>query len=190
VTTVRTTIDEARDDARVDAILAGTSSRERVVHAGRVVFVHAIPETAIAHLHADAKIRAAERFAAGGVEPDDAALDELSTRMLERALLVEACRVNDAPLFASVADVERLEANELATLLEAFRVAGQRAGVLPSPDDDKLDEVVQRVAKRRPIDHLRARHSDLASFFGLRSAREASSLMTLYFATCYRGPTA
>lgn len=184
------TLEEAREEARVDAILAGTLNRERVEHRGALVDVHAVPETTIARLHAEAKVRAAERFAAGGVDPGEVALEELTVRMLERALLVEACEVGVARLFASVDDVERLDANETATLVEALRVVAQRAGVIPGDDEEHLDELVKRVAQRRVIDHLRARHSDLATFYGLRSAREASQYQTLYFSICHRGPTA
>lgn len=188
------TLEEAREDARVDAILVGTQNRERVAHRLLAVDVHAIPETTIARLHAEARARAADRFHEGGVvEPDERSLDELAVRMLERAILVEACVVAGAsrmPLFGSIDDVERLDANDLATLVEAFRVAAQRAGVIPADDEADLEQLVQRVARRRAADHLRARHSDLVTFYGLRSAREASSLQTLYFATCHRGPTA
>lgn len=183
-------VDEAAEDARVDAVLAGVRNAERVDHRGVLVEVHAVPETSIALLHAEAMLRARERFGAEGIDADERTVSELATRMLERAMLVEACRTGDGdPLFCKVADVEQIEANELASLVEALRLACERAGVFVGPDDEELSDMVARVAKRRTIDHLRARHSDLRGFYGLHSAREASSLQVIYFSHCHRGAT-
>lgn len=183
------TAQESRDDARVDAMLRGIANRERAELRGEPVDVHAISETTVERLSAEARIAAQDTL--GTLDPSPGALDDLGERILERAILVAACRtLAGAPLFASVAEVEALDANDVATLLDAFGRAARRGGFVRDDDDNDRAtmDAVQRVARARHIDHLRAQHAaEIVAFYGLPCAREASVVQVLYFVACLRG---